>query len=134
VVFDFSMYQALALSKEAPHAKAQYRFFDVFTGLEGIEQVEVVGEEKVSLMGRSFATVAVKSRTLLPESPPAESTRWVMPITESGSGGRLIQIKYGEGPLVYQAATQAQAQGQVENLLQAMGIRHTLFGAAKPTP
>lgn len=68
----------------------------------------------------------------MPESPPIEVHRWMSQPTESRPAGRLLKVEVGEGAIVYQAATEAQATAGVKELVDALGLTNQLFGSGGP--
>ncbi|MCK4300163.1 MAG: hypothetical protein KAX80_11550, partial [Planctomycetes bacterium] len=120
-MLDSSMYHLLAGDALSAGSKRQYKFFDLISGLKGVEQVEVVRAESVRALGRTFDTWVVKARILMLESPPIEVHRWMSQPTESRPAGRLLKVEVGEGAIVYQAATEAQATAGVKELVDALG-------------
>ena len=131
-ILDSSMYHLLAGGALSADSKRQYRFFDLISGLKGVEQVEVVRAESVRALDREFDTWVVKTRTLMPESPPIEVHRWISQPTESRPAGRLLKVEVGEGAIVYQATTEAQATAGVKELVDALGLSNQLFGSGGP--
>ncbi len=131
-MLDSSMYHLLAGGALSAGSKRQYKFFDLISGLKGVEQVEVVRPESVRALDRTFDTWVVKTRTLMLESPPIEVHRWMSQPTESRPAGRLLKVEVGEGAIVYQAATEAQATAGVKDLVDALGLSSQLFGSGGP--
>lgn len=131
-ILDSSMYHLLTGGALSAGSKRQYRFFDLISGLKGVEQVEVVRAESVRALDRTFDTWVVKTRILMPESPPIEVHRWMSQPTESRPAGRLLKVEVGEGAIVYQAATEAQATAGVKELVDALGLTNQLFGSGGP--
>ena len=131
-ILDSSMYHLLAGQAVSAGDKRQYKFFDLLSGLKGVEQVEVVREESVQALEREFDTWVIKSRTLMPDSPPIEVHRWMGQPTGSRPGGRLLKVEVGEGAILYEATTEAQATAGVKELLDALNLSSQLFGPGEP--
>jgi hypothetical protein len=135
VVFaDNSLFHLAAGSSVAPGTRRQYRYLDLISGLKGVEQVEVVKAEQVQAPQGEFDTWVAKSSTFLPDSPPAELTRWVSQRTAKDPGGLLLKVEIGGTTLVYEAATAAQATEGVEDFVKTLGVRKQLLGAEEEKP
>jgi hypothetical protein len=134
VFCDSSVFQLTAGSPVSPGTRRQYRYLELINGVKGVEQVEVLRAESVQAPEGKFDTWVTKSSTVLPDSPPAELTRWVSQRTERDPGGMPLKVEIGGTTLVYEAATAADAVQGVEDFVNALGVRKQLLGAAEGTP
>jgi len=128
VVFDGSLLQFIASGGLRLGGKAQYKFFDVLSGLRGVEQLEVLRQETIPVDGRSTDTFVVKTTTHLPGSPPGEALRWVAPPDKRNPGGRVVRSEPAEGGFRCEYTSKEKATALVGEAVEGLGLREKLFG------
>jgi len=129
LVFDGSLLQFVASGGLRVGGKAQYKFFDVFSGLRGAEQLEVLRQETIRVDGRATDTFVVKTTTHLPDAPPGEALRWVAPPSKRHPMGRIVRSEPAEGGLRCEYTSEEKATMLVGDAVEGLRLREQLYSA-----